>query len=68
MILDNTANNLSSAIINPVPSPQGWVANFLQVGMQLNGNKSIQYPNSNQVDPIEIYIDKVSLKGYSTNQ
>lgn len=68
MTLDNTTYNLSSAVINPVPSPQGWVENFLQVGVQLNGNKSIQYPNSNQVDPIEIYIDKVSLKGYATNQ
>lgn len=68
MTLNNTTYNLSSAVINPVPSPQGWVENFLQVGVQLNGNKSIQYPNSNQVDPIEIYIDKVSLKGYATNQ
>jgi hypothetical protein len=68
MTLDNTTYNLNSAVINPVPSPQGWVENFLQVGVQLNGNKSIQYPNSNQVDPIEIYIDKVSLKGYATNQ
>lgn len=68
MILENTTYILSAAIINPLPSPQERVENFLQVGVQLNDHKSIHSPNSNQVDPIELYIDKMSLKGYSTNQ
>lgn len=65
MILDGTEFNLGNAQTQSVSSPEGWVENFLQVGVQLNGNTATESVHEQGVDPVQIYIDELSLEGYN---
>jgi len=45
--------------------PDSYVENFLQVGMQINGNKAIDPSHGNGVDPVIVYLEEVSFEGYT---
>lgn len=61
MTLNGNEFDLSSAIVGTAKIPDSWVENFLQVGVQLNGNKAIDLSHGEGVDPVTVYLDKVNL-------
>ncbi len=56
--------DISSAMTEPVNSPSGWVENFLQVGVQLNGNRALDSSHGHGVDPVGIKVNNIQLIGY----
>lgn len=64
MVLNDETFDLSSAIVGRAKVPETWVENFLQVGVQLNGNKAILPDHEEGVDPVTVYLDQFWLRGY----
>ena len=65
MELNGTVYDLSSAKLMAVNAQSGWVENFLQIGMQINGNTATDTNHGHGVDPVVVYLNNVSFKGYS---
>ena len=62
MIIDNEIFSLQNTTLPYVNAKNGWVENFIQIGMQINGNKSVK--NSVGVDPVAVTLDNVNFRGY----
>lgn len=64
MILNDREYDLNSAAVGKALIPESWVENFLQVGVQLNGNKAIEPAHGQGLDPVKVYLDNFTLKGF----
>lgn len=64
MHLDGAVYDLGSAEVGPATVPDSWVENFLQVGMQINGNQATDPSHGHGLDPVEVYLDRVELRGF----
>ncbi|RMG73860.1 MAG: hypothetical protein D6722_03160 [Bacteroidetes bacterium] len=62
--LDGARYDLSGAICGPAQVPDGWTEDFLQVGMQINGNTATDPSHGEGVDPVTVWLDEVQLRGY----
>jgi len=62
MIIDDEVFSLQNTTLPYVNAKNGWVENFIQIGMQINGNKSVK--NSVGVDPVAVILDNVNFRGY----
>ena len=62
--VDNFNYNLNDEAVGKVVIPPGWVENFIQVGMQINGNKATDSSHGEGLDPVTVYIDNVTLEGW----
>lgn len=63
MELNGQFFDLSSATVGRSEVPSSWVENFLQVGMQINGNEALDTSHGHGTDPISVYLDNVTLIG-----
>lgn len=62
MTIDNQEFDLQNTILPYVKAKDGWVENFIQIGMQINGNKSVK--STTGVDAVAVILDNVHFKGY----
>lgn len=65
MRIDEIVFDLTSARLPYVPATEGWVENFLQIGMQINGNKATESAHGHGVDPVAVYLDNVTYTGFT---
>ncbi|MEZ5072284.1 MAG: hypothetical protein R2751_15305 [Bacteroidales bacterium] len=66
MVLDDKEFDLSSAKLPLVAATEGWVENFIQIGMQINGNQAVEEGHGEGVDPVTVWVDNVEFKGYKS--
>lgn len=64
MIIDGTSFDLSEKTLSHTKVADGWVENFIQIGMQINGNKAVDLTHGHGVDPVSVYLDNVSFNGF----
>jgi len=65
LAIDDKTFDLSSVRLPYTEATAGWVENFLQIGMQINGNRAVDATHGHGVDPVAVYIDNVTFKGYT---
>ena len=62
--LNGARYDLSGATGGPATVPDTWVEHFLQVGVQLNGNTATDPTHGQGTDPVTVWLDNVTLRGY----
>ena len=66
MTIDNQEFDLQNTILPYVKAKDGWVENFIQIGMQINGNKSVK--STTGVDAVAVILDNFHFIGYQLLQ
>lgn len=68
MVIDDNSFNLNNKTLPHALVEEGWVENFIQIGMQINGNKAIDLTHGHGVDPVSVYIDNVTFNGFELEE
>jgi len=64
MEINGQVFDISNISLSRADVQSGWVENFLQVGMQINGNQALDVTHGHGVDPVKVYLDNVTFRGY----
>ncbi len=64
MEINGQVFDISNISLDRAEVQSGWVENFLQVGMQINGNQALDVTHGHGVDPVKVYLDNVTFRGY----